>query len=865
MIDLTLNYSGKINVNKNYNPRILFEHQKKAIEKLNEKSKKDIYKGLLVIPTGGGKTYTAIYWVLNQIINKGKKVLWIAHRHELLNQTLNTAINTSYSDILPNRKQYSFRIISGIHDRPVNIEKTDDFIIASKDSLNHGKIYLEKWIKANKDNICLVIDEAHHASAKSYRNIISILEKESKKYLKIIGLTATPIRTAKKEEKYLGTIFSDNICYSVDLDTLIDNGILSKPILREFDTNVKIKKDLSKSDIKAIERLTNLPENIAKEIALNNERNKFIVNEYIRKKDEYGKCLVFAININHAIVLNTLFREENIKSDYVVSSIKDMYSGVSISNEENMEKIKDFKNNKLDVLINVNILTEGTDIPNVQTVFLTRPTASKILMNQMIGRALRGTEAGGTEHAYIVSFIDEWKEKINWISPKEILQGAKIVDDSAKSREKLSETLIPIKMIEEFAQIMNEGIVLKDWGYMDNVPLGSYRFSNIDDERNEVLVFEELKEPYEQLMINLNSIFKVTKVNLGKKILNDKDLDKLYTYIKLNEFNGYDLRVGFHREDIYDILEYYNSTRKIPNFIPFEGREKYDISKLANKIIKEKQNEEEKINYLNKEWENEDIDWKTYFDNNKFRFVSEVNRVIFILLNENQGEVDVTVNPRDYKKRSLNELYRINRRYWRKLHDEVYIKYQDEEGYYTSAISDYRSKSKRYFQIDHIIPMSEGGLTEIDNLQLLTIWENCIKGDKIEKGIEKLDIDILEEAAWNSYEEENDEITKKLCEIISNKDKNNDTVSSIKLLNKKDSGKSYLLECFDMLLKMNSEDHETLYNKGEYLYRNGKYKEAIECYDKAISIEPDKRYIKSKKKALENVKRGHRINEDIIL
>ena len=386
---------------------------------------------------------------------------------------------------------------------------------------------------------------------------------------------------------------------------------------------------------------------------------------------------------------------------------------------------------------------------------------------------------------------------------------------------------------------------------MDNVPLGSYRFSNIDDERNEVLVFEELKEPYEQLMINLNSIFKVTKVNLGKKILNDKDLDKLYTYIKLNEFNGYDLRVGFHREDIYDILEYYNSTRKIPNFIPFEGREKYDISKLANKIIKEKQNEEEKINYLNKEWENEDTDWKTYFDNNKFRFVSEVNRVIFILLNENQGEVNVTGNTIDYKKRSLNELYRINRRYWRKLHDEVYRKYQDEEGYYVSAISDYRSKSKRYFQIDHIIPMSKGGLTEIDNLQLLTRWENYIKGDKIEKDIDKLDIDILEEAAWNSYEEENDEITKKLCEIISNNDKNNDTVSSIKLLNKKDSGKSYLLECFDMLLKMNSEDHETLYNKGEYLYRNGKYKEAIECYDKAISIEPDKRYIKSKKKALE--------------
>ena len=69
------------------------------------------------------------------------------------------------------------------------------------------------------------------------------------------------------------------------------------------------------------------------------------LSKYNAELDTYKKVncgykgIVFAININHAIVLNTLFREENIKSDYVVSSIKDMYSGVSISNEENMEKI----------------------------------------------------------------------------------------------------------------------------------------------------------------------------------------------------------------------------------------------------------------------------------------------------------------------------------------------------------------------------------------------------------------------------------------------------------------------------------------------------------------------------------------------
>ena len=81
-----------------------------------------------------------------------------------------------------------------------------------------------------------IIDEAHHASAKSYRKIIDMIEKEFKRYRKI-GLTATPIRTRQKEKEILGNIFSDDICYSIDLNTLIDRGILSKPIFKEYDTN----------------------------------------------------------------------------------------------------------------------------------------------------------------------------------------------------------------------------------------------------------------------------------------------------------------------------------------------------------------------------------------------------------------------------------------------------------------------------------------------------------------------------------------------------------------------------------------------------------------------------------------------------
>ena len=100
MIDLRKDFAGKVFVSNEISNKSLYKHQEDCINALKNIENEDIYKALLVIPTGGGKTYTSIYWVLNEIINKNKKVLWIAHRHELLNQTLTTVINSSYRDIL---------------------------------------------------------------------------------------------------------------------------------------------------------------------------------------------------------------------------------------------------------------------------------------------------------------------------------------------------------------------------------------------------------------------------------------------------------------------------------------------------------------------------------------------------------------------------------------------------------------------------------------------------------------------------------------------------------------------------------------------------------------------------------------------
>ncbi len=68
--------------------------------------------------------------------------------------------------------------------------------------------------------------------------------------------------------------------------------------------------------------------------------------------------------------------------------------------------------------------------------------------------------------------------------------------------------------------------------------------------------------------------------------------------------------------------------------------------------------------------------------------------------------------------------------YHKKLSDEVFAKFTDKDGFYFSAKSDYRSKSKLNFQIDHIESMKNGGLTILKNLQLLTKSENLKKGSK---------------------------------------------------------------------------------------------------------------------------------------
>lgn len=751
--------SGQIETALGKNPRQLYAHQKEAIKKLDEKNQR-AFRGLLVLPTGGGKTLTAVYWLLRTFTAKRQRVLWIAHRHELLNQALATVHNCAYGDVLQGRSDFRYRIISGHpdHDRPVNIEPTDDIIIASKDSLNIGIEHLvDRWLK-DTESLLLVVDEAHHATAKTYRKLISRLDDyltPKNRELRVLGLTATPIRTAENEQGLLKQVFPDDIIYVEHLRKLIAVGILSEPKFENLETPLALKNELTARQIQQVENFDRLPGDIARKIAESSERNNFIVQTYLNNREKYKPVLVFAIDINHAISLNAIFQKYGVASDYIVSKIVDEKTGATISVEQNTEKLQSFRDGELEVLINVQMLTEGTDLPNVQTVFLTRPTTSTILMTQMIGRALRGTKAGGTETAYIVSFIDEWEDKINWVNPEKLISTP--IPLSPEENELPDYTsrvtrLISIDKIEEFARMMDTGEV-PTLPFLSRIPLGLYSFTiqetnydadfardEIIDRHHEALVYSDSAEAYLDFIGSLEYIFSLETLNLGdmseRETLTDSELQFMTKLVLSHYFPNSGQRIGFYVEDIHNILRFYAQKSVPPTFLEFSARSKCNITELAWEIINKDMTLMQQKIYLEAVWNEPDSFWKLLFNYRYEYFRHQVFLEVERLLNggvdpgsslDNQQKPTVIGDPVNLQKLTMYKLREHSPTTWHHLREAVFNRQRDAEGYYYCAASEYRSRDRLQFQIDHIKSMKDGGLTEIDNLQLLCRSEHIKK------------------------------------------------------------------------------------------------------------------------------------------
>ena len=325
---------GDIFPKKGTNTRTPYEHQKKAMEALDKMNQEASYSTLVVLPTGGGKTYTASMWLLKNAIDKKKKILWIAHRQMLLDQAAESFQKFAYTEVVPHISSFCFRIVSGSssHDRTSDIRSSDNLLIVSKDSIGRNIERLDQWLNGEKE-LYLIVDEAHHATAKTYRKVIDYVKAKIPN-LKLIGLTATPFRTAEEEQGLLAKIFTDGInngrvvhgdigiTYQIGLKELINRQILAKPIFESYYTDEEYGDSLGVDVWESIQHLDVIPDEVAQQMADSAARNKLIVETYRAKQNEYGQTILFAVNVVHAIQLTTLFLFAGIKADFIVSSVK---------------------------------------------------------------------------------------------------------------------------------------------------------------------------------------------------------------------------------------------------------------------------------------------------------------------------------------------------------------------------------------------------------------------------------------------------------------------------------------------------------------------------------------------------------------
>ena len=228
----------------------------------------------------------------------------------------------------------------------------------------------------------LVVDEAHHAVAPVLKRVIQYFNTEF-----TIGLTATDQRPDKKK---LETVFG-TYSTSLSLKEAMEKEVVAKANVYRIETNIDLSqvrfngKDYVNADLEKKIRVTS--------------RNELIVNvlEEFFTSGEAGlrQGVIFCVNVNHANEMAKLLNSAGITAA--------SYTGQAKNPTALME---DFKQKKIRFLCACNMISEGWDYPELGILVMARPTLSKVLYLQQIGRGLRKTDV--KKNVIVIDVVDEY-------------------------------------------------------------------------------------------------------------------------------------------------------------------------------------------------------------------------------------------------------------------------------------------------------------------------------------------------------------------------------------------------------------------------------------------------------------------------
>lgn len=229
-------------------------HQSEAVEAMTNYFELNVDKadrsGIVVMPTGSGKTYTAVTWLLSQGVVSGYRVVWLVHRQELVDQTYQEF--RKQAPILKDTGVRRLRVlpVSGAHLHMSMASRADVYVCSIVSVANKfGYRFIERMLgAAGKRKVIIVIDEAHHAVAANYMKVVKKIKTLNPNAL-LLGLTATPIRVQESEQKQLQKLFliSENLqkhigvngyIYEVTLKQLLISGFLATPYYEKINTEI---------------------------------------------------------------------------------------------------------------------------------------------------------------------------------------------------------------------------------------------------------------------------------------------------------------------------------------------------------------------------------------------------------------------------------------------------------------------------------------------------------------------------------------------------------------------------------------------------------------------------------------------------
>ena len=336
----------------------LFDYQEDMKERI-EKALRLHRSVMAQMPTGTGKTYLLTAVIDSFVSHNPMEKVWIvAHRRELVSQIDETV-----------RKFHSYSASN------------------TSSLLSSVKAMSIQWLMRHYDEIeeepgMIVIDEAHHALAKTYKEMWERFPKA-----KFLGLTATPCRLNGKG-------FTD--LFDVLVQSWSVPEFISKGRLATYDF-VSIKSDgVTQRLIDSLQKRGADGDYQNKEMDMLLNKKPSIERLY-QSLEEFGKDrkgIVYAINISHAQKITKLYQEHGVKAIAIDSKTPAT---------ERQQDIEAFKRGDIQVLVNVDIFSEGFDCPDVEFVQLARPTLSLAKYLQMVGRGLR--VAKGKKNCVIIDNV----------------------------------------------------------------------------------------------------------------------------------------------------------------------------------------------------------------------------------------------------------------------------------------------------------------------------------------------------------------------------------------------------------------------------------------------------------------------------